>query len=177
MPFYLHGLRDTDAMTNMIRQVSSKRIELCVQLHCGHNNIQFNTNFYLQVREVGARFEERGLPNYPAGIPFLFWEQYLNLRGNLGLALAAALAAVALTVLIILLNIWAAILIALSLAGCALQTLGLLGLLGIPLSAVTAVLSVLGVGIAAQPCLHVTLVSYCSPLINCLFLMWIKYLL
>jgi patched 1 protein len=108
---------------------------------------------------VNARFEERGLPNYPSGIPFLFWEQYLSLRGNLGLALAAGFGAVALTVLILLFNVWGAVLIAFSLAGCALQTLGLLGILGIPLSAVTAVLTVLGVGIAAQPCLHITLVS------------------
>jgi patched 1 protein len=108
---------------------------------------------------VCAKFEERGLPNYPTGIPFLFWEQYLGLRSGLGLALAAALGSVAFTVLILLLNLWGAILVAISLAGCALQSLGLLGLLGIPLSAVTAVLTVLGVGIAAQPCLHVCLVS------------------
>lgn len=89
----------------------------------------------------------------------MFWEQYLGLRGKLGLALAAALAAVVLTVLLLLLNPWASVLVAVTLAGCALQTLGLLGLLGVPLSAVTAVLTVLGVGIAAQPCLHICLVS------------------
>jgi patched 1 len=135
MPFYLHGLRSTEALTDMIRQV----------------------------RDLCAKFEERGLPNYPIGIPFVFWEQYLGLRQSLGVALVAALAWVGITILALLLNPWMALLVAASLAGCVLQVLGLLGALGIPLSAITGVLTVLGIGIAAQPCLHISLVSI-SPM-------------
>jgi patched 1 len=131
MPFYLHSLRSTEALTDVIRQV----------------------------RELCAKFEERGLPNYPAGIPFVFWEQYLGLRQSLGVALVAALAWVAVTILALLLNPWMALLVAATLASCVLQVLGMLGALGVPLNAITGVLTVLGIGITAQPCLHISLVS------------------
>ena len=33
-----------------------------------------------EIRELCRDFEERGLPNFPRGVPFTFWEQYLTLR-------------------------------------------------------------------------------------------------
>lgn len=66
MPFYLSGLSDTESITNLI----------------------------MSVRELCLKFEAKGLSNFPSGIPFLFWEQYLYLRTSLMLALACALAAV-----------------------------------------------------------------------------------
>ncbi|XP_059471270.1 protein patched [Neocloeon triangulifer] len=129
MPFYLHDLHDTAAMKDMIKQV----------------------------RKLCAKFEDKGLPNYPIGIPFMFWEQYLGLRQSLAVALVVALAAVSITILALLLNPWMVLLVAITLASCALQVLGMLGAFGIPLSAVTGVITVLGVGIAAQPCLHISL--------------------
>jgi len=55
----------------------------------------------------------RGLPNYPHGIIFTFWEQYVSLRFYLTMAVVAALAAVFVTLAIILLNIVAAFLVVL----------------------------------------------------------------
>ncbi|KAJ9594622.1 hypothetical protein L9F63_027395 [Diploptera punctata] len=77
LPFYLHGLGDTQHITKLIAQVRS----LC------------------------QKFEEKGLPNFPLGIPFLFWEQYLGLRQSLGFALLCALVAVFLVVAILLLKL------------------------------------------------------------------------
>jgi len=130
LPFYLHGLRDTSAITELIAQV----------------------------RAICARFEERGLPNFPSGIPFLFWEQYLGLRRGLALALAAALAAAFLLSAILLLNLWGALLVVLSLAGVVLQLMGLMDLVGMQLSAVPAVLLVVAIGISAYFTLHLSLV-------------------
>jgi len=53
----------------------------------------------------------RGLPNYPHGIIFTFWEQYVNLRFYLTMALVAALAAVFLILAVTLLNVVAAFLV------------------------------------------------------------------
>lgn len=129
MPFYLHGLGDTESITKLIGQV----------------------------RTLCERFEERGLPNFPSGIPFLFWEQYIGLRWALGLALASALGAVFVVLSILLLNLWAAILVVITLAGMVLQLLGLMGILGVKLSAVPAVLLIVAVGIGVHFSVHICL--------------------
>lgn len=51
-PFYLSDLDDTETITKMIETV----------------------------RNICKKFEEKGLPNFPSGVPFTFWEQYINLR-------------------------------------------------------------------------------------------------
>jgi len=53
------------------------------------------------------------LPNYPHGIIFTFWEQYVSLRFYLGMALVAALAAIFFILAVILLNVVAAFLVVL----------------------------------------------------------------
>lgn len=131
MPFYLHKLTDTQEITELIGSV----------------------------RKLCRKFEERGLPNFPSGIPFLFWEQYMDLRSCLGIALLAALAASVAVVGILLLNLWAALLVGTCLAGVVLQLLGIMGLCDIKLSAVPAVLLVVSVGIAVHFTVHICLVS------------------
>lgn len=132
MPFYLHKLTDTAEITELIDSV----------------------------RKVCRRFEERGLPNFPSGIPFLFWEQYMDLRSCLGIALLAALGASVAVVGVLLLNIWAALLVGTALAGVVLQLFGIMGLCGINLSAVPAVLLVVSVGISVHFTVHICLVSF-----------------
>lgn len=131
MPFYLHKLTETSDITELITSV----------------------------RKLCRRFEERGLPNFPSGIPFIFWEQYMDLRSCLGIALLVALGASVLVVGILLLNVWAAILVGAALAGVVIQLLGIMGLCGIKLSAVPAVLLVVSVGIAVHFTVHICLVS------------------
>lgn len=87
MPFYLNNLGKTVEVTNMIRQV----------------------------RSVCKKFEARGLPNFPAGIPFTFWEQYIGLRFYLMLSLICVLLVVFVVVMVILFNPWAAVVIVSSL--------------------------------------------------------------
>ncbi|XP_046825027.1 protein patched isoform X1 [Vespa crabro] len=129
MPFYLHKLTDTQEITELIGSV----------------------------RKLCRKFEERGLPNFPSGIPFLFWEQYMDLRSCLGVALLAALGASIVVIGILLLNLWAALLVGTALAGVVLQLLGLMGLCEIKLSAVPAVLLVVSVGIAVHFTVHICL--------------------
>lgn len=64
------------------------------------------------VRSICESFASlRGLPNYPHGIIFTFWEQYVSLRFYLTLAVVAALATIFIIVSIVLLNIIAAFLV------------------------------------------------------------------
>ncbi|XP_014243671.1 protein patched [Cimex lectularius] len=129
LPFYLHGLKDTAAITKAVTQV----------------------------REICQKFEERGVPNFPSGIPFLFWEQYIHLRQSLGLALLCALTSVFIVISVLLVNPWTAALIVFMLAGMILQLLGIMGALGIKLSAIPAVLLIIAVGLGVHFTVHLCL--------------------
>ena len=131
IPFALSGLSDTEAIVEMIAAV----------------------------RRVCRRFEERGLPNFPAGVPFTFWEQYAGLRFFLCLALLCVFVAVALVLAVTLMSVWAAA-VAVSVIGLTLlQLLGVMGLLGLRLSAIPAAVLIMAVGLGVQFTVHVLLVS------------------
>jgi len=127
IPFLLINLGDTEAMVQTISEV----------------------------REICERFATQGLPNFPHGIPFTFWEQYLNLRLYLILALACSLGAVFITVCILMMSPWTAAVIILIIASIIGQLFGALGLLGIKLSAVPAVILILSVGIGVEFTIHI----------------------
>lgn len=129
MPFYLRGLRNSGEVSRALESVWA----LC------------------------ARFEARGLPNFPRGAPFAFWEQHLRLRIHLMASLALALAAVFLVLALALLNLWAACFLVLVLASFVLQLFGAMGFLGVRLSAIPAVLLVLAVGVGVQFTVHVAI--------------------
>lgn len=129
-PFYLQGLSDTSTITKMITQV----------------------------REICGRFESRGLPNFPSGIPFLFWEQYINLRKSLAMAVGLALVAVFIVISVTLLNVWAALFVISILAGMVVQLTGIMGILGIKLSAIPAVILIIAVGFGVNYTIHMCLV-------------------
>ena len=60
------------------------------------------------IRSVCDEFVDRGLPNYPSGYPFTYWEQYINLRFYLMLALLCVLSTTFLVLTITLMNPWLA---------------------------------------------------------------------
>lgn len=68
------------------------------------------------VRALCEEFEKAGLPNYPSGIPFIFWEQYIWLGKHLMTAVAIVLSASFVVMAVILCNFWAAMLIVSTLA-------------------------------------------------------------
>ena len=138
IPFLLHQLADTEAMVKTIEQV----------------------------RVICDRFSAKGLPNFPHGIPFTFWEQYLSLRFYLLLALAASLVAVTIVISLLLMSPWAGAIIAIVLASLVGQLFGALGLLGIKLSAVPAVILILSVGLGVEFTIHILMVSASHCCVN-----------
>lgn len=111
------------------------------------------------IRDLCEKFEARGLPNYPSGIPFIFWEQYMSLRTSLALILCCANVAAIFFVGILLLSVWAAILIVFNAMATLIQLLAVMILLGIKLSAIPAVIMVLSIGFSVCFTVHVSLVS------------------
>ncbi|XP_033233300.1 protein patched-like [Drosophila pseudoobscura] len=129
MPFYLHGLTDTSQIKTLI----------------GH------------IRDLSVKFEGFGLPNYPSGIPFIFWEQYMTLRSSLAMILACVLLAALVLVSLLLLSVWAAVLVILSVLASLAQIFGAMTLLGIKLSAIPAVILILSVGMMLCFNVHISL--------------------
>ncbi|RXG51790.1 Protein patched, partial [Armadillidium vulgare] len=128
-PFYLSDLDDTETITKMIETV----------------------------RNICKKFEEKGLPNFPSGVPFTFWEQYINLRFYLLLALVTVLGTVFILLSVSLVNVWAASLVVLILATLVLQLSGLLGLFGLKLSAAPAIMLIISVGVGVEFSVHMTI--------------------
>lgn len=131
LPFYLHGLISTNEIKSLISTI----------------------------RELCEKFELRGLPNYPSGIPFIFWEQYMNLRTSLTLIVCCANLAAMFFVGILLLSVWAALLIVFNAVATLVQLLAVMIFLGIKLSAIPAVILVLSVGFSVSFTVHLSLVS------------------
>ena len=141
MPFYLNNMHSTEEITNTIQEI----------------------------RNICQKFEEKGLPNFPTGIPFIYWEQYVRLRIYLLSALVVVLAAVFLVISVFLLNPWTATLIILVLCMIVIELFGLMGHLGVKLSAIPAVILIVAVGIGVDFVSHITLVIFKSAK-NCLLI-------
>lgn len=152
LPFFLHGLHDTPEIKTVIGQI----------------------------REICEKFEKRGLPNYPSGklenycvtrvgpisiffillgIPFTFWEQYMDLRQNVLISISCAFGAAFVLVSLLLLSGWAALLVVGSVLSSLVQLVGVMSLLDIKLSAIPAVILVLSVGLGVCFTVHVSVVS------------------
>ncbi|VDO09803.1 unnamed protein product [Haemonchus placei] len=80
IPFYQTNLTDTPVTVNMIEEV----------------------------RAVCDLYTSKGLPNFPNGLAFTFWEQYLFLRWNLFCAICIIAFAVFAVISLLMFNPWAA---------------------------------------------------------------------
>ncbi|XP_051949983.1 protein patched homolog 1 isoform X3 [Xyrauchen texanus] len=128
-PFYLNGLRETPQFVEAIESV----------------------------RAICGNYSRQGLPSYPNGYPFLFWEQYVGLRHWLLLSISVVLACTFLVCAIFLLNPWTAGIIVLVLSLMTVELFGMMGLIGIKLSAVPVVILIASVGIGVEFTVHVAL--------------------
>ena len=118
-----------------------------------------------QIRAICHRFEsERGLPNFPRGFPFTFWEQYLTLRFWFAVALACILAAVFVVLAFVLWNARLAGVVVVVIALLLVQLVGFMNAVGIRLSAIPAVTLIIAAGLGVQFSLHVCMVRIMAPI-------------
>uniref|UniRef100_A0ACB8ES42 Protein patched 1 n=1 Tax=Sphaerodactylus townsendi TaxID=933632 RepID=A0ACB8ES42_9SAUR len=134
-PFYLNGLRDTSDFVEAIEKV----------------------------RAICNNYTSLGVPSYPNGYPFLFWEQYIGLRHWLLLSISVVLACTFLVCALFLLNPWTAGIIVVVLALMTVELFGMMGLIGIKLSAVPVVILIASVGIGVEFTVHIALHGDCTP--------------
>ncbi|EGT57267.1 hypothetical protein CAEBREN_32438 [Caenorhabditis brenneri] len=129
IPFYQNDLVDTPAIVKMIEEI----------------------------RATCEEYTERGLSNYPSGIAFTFWEQYLSLRFNLFMAIVIIAAAVFTVISILMFNPWAATLIMCIVIITTIELGGFMGLMGIKMNPISAVTLICAVGIGVEFTAHVEL--------------------
>ncbi|WKX98089.1 hypothetical protein Q1695_013633 [Nippostrongylus brasiliensis] len=129
IPFYLTGLTDTTVIIEMIKEI----------------------------RATCDDFVGQGLPNFPQGIAFTFWEQYLHLNGNLLTAIGVIAFAVFIVISILLFNPWAAFNILVILVVMTVELAGFMGWAGVKMNPVSAVTLITAVGIGVEFTAHVVL--------------------
>ncbi|VDM38310.1 unnamed protein product [Toxocara canis] len=129
IPFYLTNLVDTPVIVRMIKEI----------------------------RSICDRYTENGLPNFPIGIAFTFWEQYLHLSWHLFLAICTIAASVFLVISILIFNPWAAFMVMVVVVSMTIELAGFMGIAGVKLNPVSAVTLITAVGIGVEFTAHVVL--------------------
>ncbi|CAD5215815.1 unnamed protein product [Bursaphelenchus xylophilus] len=129
IPFYGTHLTDTPVIVEMIREI----------------------------RAICEKYTDDGLPVFPSGIAFTFWEQYLHLSYFLVLAIVVIAAAVLVVISIIVFNPWAAAMVAIVVVSMTVELAGFMGLVGVKLNPISAVTLVTAVGIGVEFTAHVVL--------------------
>uniref|UniRef100_A0A1I7XEC2 SSD domain-containing protein n=1 Tax=Heterorhabditis bacteriophora TaxID=37862 RepID=A0A1I7XEC2_HETBA len=129
IPYYQTDLTDTPAIVKMIEEI----------------------------REICDEYTEKGLPNFPTGLAFTFWEQYLSLRWNLFFAICIIAFAVFAVISLLMFNPWAAAMVMVIVVVVTIQLGGFMGLLGIKMNPISAVTLICAVGIGVEFTAHVVL--------------------
>ncbi|KHJ75732.1 hypothetical protein OESDEN_24652 [Oesophagostomum dentatum] len=129
IPFYQTNLTDTPVIVDMIEEV----------------------------RAVCEQYTEKGLSNFPSGIAFTFWEQYLFLRWNLFCAICIIAFAVFAVISIMMFNPWAAAMVMVIVVIVTIELGGFMGLLGVKMNPISAVTLICAVGIGVEFTAHVVL--------------------
>ncbi|XP_057299103.1 protein patched homolog 1-like isoform X1 [Hydractinia symbiolongicarpus] len=119
--------------------------------------------FVKDIRSICDEFAERGLPSYPKGIPFTYWEQFILLQKHMTTSGVVVLCFTFSFTLITVMSVRAAFIVAFFLTIIAFELYGFIGLLGINLSAIPVVVLIVSVGVAVEYTLHTVLAFVNTP--------------
>uniref|UniRef100_H3DCR3 Patched 2 n=1 Tax=Tetraodon nigroviridis TaxID=99883 RepID=H3DCR3_TETNG len=124
------------------------------------NDLRHTSDFVEAIESVRAiceEFSRKGVFSYPDGYPFLFWEQYIDLRHWFLLSISITLACTFLVCAILLFNPWIAAIIVFVLATMTVELFGVMGLINIKLSAIPVVILIASVGIGVEFTVHIAM--------------------
>lgn len=103
-----------------------------------------------EIRSVCDKFTKKGLNNFPTGLPFIFWEQFVNLRLFISIGIFLILSFTFLISFFTFFNIWTSILIVFCLIMSKIQLFGLMGHLMLNLNSIPVVVLILSSGITGS---------------------------
>ena len=123
--------------------------------------------FVKEIRKITSDFEARGLPVFPWGIPFRFYEQYLNLRINSAIVVGIATGVTAIILFFALgLSLRPISVVLIAAAVTLAQIAGAIGWLGVGLNALPVEISLLGVSLVVFSTVQLVVVSLGPGLFN-----------
>lgn len=103
-----------------------------------------------EIRSVCDKFAKKGLNSFPTGLPFLFWEQFVNLKIFLIAGSFLIFSAMFLISFFTFFNIWSSVLIVLCLIVSKIQLFGLMGHLNLSLNSIPAAVLILSAGLTGS---------------------------
>ena len=148
-------------------------LSVCEDCDIGGTTIEFtvhnlhSTTDYKEmietVRGIFDKYKAKGVDAFPRGVPFEYWEQYVNLRANFWKAIAIAHAVVFVVVLMFTADILGALYTILTIAMIVLEIFGMMGAMEIKFSAIPAVTLIMAIGMAVQFVSHLVLGFIVEP--------------
>lgn len=119
-----------------------------------------------EIRSLSQAFEQLGLPNFPTGIPFIFWDQFLNLDLLMVTAVSIITVTLFLATALITSDFKVAAIIIVPITLTNLELYCMMGFFTISFNSVLAVLLMLSIGISTFQTVQLTTVSICENQID-----------
>lgn len=144
-----------DLRVEKARPIMYAQIPYLVKLPNGQDNLRMIT----ELRRISEAFEELNLPNLLTGVPFIYWEQFVNLDLMMIIAAISSLLIVLIVIGFVVSNVGLAIIVTLPMATTLLELYCLLGLTLVQFNNVLAVLLLASIGFASTHAVHYITVS------------------
>jgi len=112
-----------------------------------------------QIRSISQAFEQLNLPNFPTGIPFIFWDQFLNLDIQFFVAIALSAGLIFIVIGLITSDFRVAAIITVPILLTILEVYSFMGYMSIPFNNILAVLLVGTLATAIVQTVHYLSVS------------------
>ncbi|XP_047122760.1 protein patched homolog 2 isoform X1 [Hydra vulgaris] len=107
-----------------------------------------------EFRDLCDEFRVLGLPSYPMGDPFTYWEQFIYLKKYLCIALMITLSSLWIVLVLTFMNIRATFIVIFVVGLMFFELYGFIGLLGLQLNAMTTVILIMSIGVGVSNSVH-----------------------
>lgn len=103
-----------------------------------------------EIRTVCDKYTRKGLNNFPTGLPFIFWEQFVNLKIFLSAGIFLTFSFIFLISFFTFFSIWSSMLVVLCLTISKVQLFGLMGHLMLNLNSIPVVVLIISTGLTGS---------------------------
>lgn len=132
-----------DLRIERARPLTYAQIPFLMKLPEDHDNMKS----ILEIRAISQRFEQLDIPNFPTGIPFIFWDQFINLDYLFYTAIMMIAAVLFLLIGLALTNFVIAAIIIVPMITTIFEICSILGHLSMPFNSIIGVIVISFVGI------------------------------
>lgn len=140
----------TELRIERARPINYAQIPYMIRLPSNRDTI----SALIEIRSISQAFEQLNLPNFPTGVPFIFWDQFLNLDLQFFAAAAMVAGSLYVVVALILSDLLTATMLTAPLIMSLMELYGIIGHLSIPFNNIIAALVINFLGLAGVQTIH-----------------------